>query len=175
MVSVNHCARGLIVRHTSAGPGHRGDDPRPGGVDTIVFNELFVRQNDRHDTRIVAVEAGREYHAVKQERCEAVFLGKKGLPQSILCYQCSSTDCVSQSRTSRSSIFAVIRGLFGLFVRQGYSLCCDEVTRDHAIAVENNWSLNCSYLSQLMWVSGDTAGATAHNGSGGVANRGVAT
>lgn len=51
---------------TSHSPGNRRNQARSVSSNSIVCNELIVRQNDRHDAGVVSIKTGREHHAIEQ-------------------------------------------------------------------------------------------------------------
>lgn len=54
-------------RLTSHSPRDSSYQSRLAGSNSIVFDELFVGQDDRHDTGIISIETGTKYHAIEQQ------------------------------------------------------------------------------------------------------------
>lgn len=59
---------------TGGRPRDRRNDPGPVVVYVVVFHKLLVRQDDGHDAGVVAIETGREDHAVEKKSRKAVVL-----------------------------------------------------------------------------------------------------
>lgn len=64
--SVKTISTEMDWRLTCHGPGNRRNKTRFIGIDVVVVNKLFVRQNDSHDSSIVAIESSTEDHAIQQ-------------------------------------------------------------------------------------------------------------
>lgn len=58
--------RRFDLRLTGHRPRNRRNETRLIGIDVVVANELFVRQDDCHDTSIVAIEPCTEDHAIEE-------------------------------------------------------------------------------------------------------------